>query len=60
MAHSKMICPKCNVAMNHHAEKVDVSAAVTNPDAVDPDFGGIVEEAHTCPACGESAVRRAG
>jgi ribosomal protein S27AE len=54
-----MICPHCGVAMNRHAEKVDYTAALSEDDAVDPDFGGVLEEAHTCPRCGKSATRRA-
>ncbi len=54
-----MICPDCGVAMNHHADKIDYTAALSEPEAVDPHFGGIVEEAHTCPECGQTALRRA-
>lgn len=54
----KMICPACGVEMNHHAVKVDYTAGLDDPGAVDPDFGGIVEEAHTCPDCGKTLLRR--
>jgi hypothetical protein len=37
--------------MNFHAEKLDLSRALTEPDAVDPELGGVVEEFHTCPVC---------
>jgi predicted RNA-binding Zn-ribbon protein involved in translation (DUF1610 family) len=56
---NKIICPECNVEMNHHAEKIDYAAMLKEPDAVDRDLGGIVEEVHTCPECGETATRRA-
>ena len=55
----KMLCPDCGVEMNHHADKIDYNAALEDPDASDMDFGGIVEEAHTCPVCGSTHLRRA-
>jgi ribosomal protein S27AE len=55
-----MICPRCGIAMNYHAEKVDYMAAVNDSDDFDPDFGGVVEEVHTCPGCGNIGTRRAG
>ncbi len=55
---SKLQCPECGVDMNFHAEKVDYATALDEPEAVDPDLGGIVEEAHTCPECGKTQVRR--
>ena len=54
MARKKMICPDCGVEMNFHAEKIDYSDSGANVDAV---FGGIVEEAHTCPVCGKTLLR---
>ena len=56
---SAMICPRCGVEMNFHAEKIDYAATLTEPDAVDPDLGGILEEVHTCPGCGNMGTRRA-
>ncbi|HEX3560566.1 MAG TPA: hypothetical protein VHU19_15280 [Pyrinomonadaceae bacterium] len=55
----KMICPRCGVEMNRHAEKIDYAAALADPEAFDPDFGGAVEEFHTCPECGQTLSRRA-
>jgi predicted RNA-binding Zn-ribbon protein involved in translation (DUF1610 family) len=55
----KMICPNCGTEMNYHAEKIDYAAALTDPQAMDPDLGGVVEEVHTCPGCGSIAMRRA-
>jgi hypothetical protein len=54
-----IICPQCKIAMNYHAEKIDYAAALTEPDAADPDLGGILEEVHTCPKCGGIETRRA-
>jgi predicted RNA-binding Zn-ribbon protein involved in translation (DUF1610 family) len=53
---SKMICPTCGVEMNHHADKVDYS--LDDQELIDPDFGGVLEEAFTCPLCGKTDVRR--
>ncbi len=55
---NKMKCPACGAEMNHHAEKIDYTAALDEPDAVDADFGGILEEVHACPACGRVETRR--
>lgn len=46
---AKMICPKCSTQMNYHADKLDYTAALTELNVVDPNFGGILEEVHTCP-----------
>ena len=54
----KMICSECGSEMNHHAEKIDYAAAFADPRAMDPHFGGVVEEVHTCPGCGNTATRR--
>ena len=54
-----MICQDCGVEMNHHADKLDYNAALEDPAAADPLLGGIVEESHTCPACGRTEVKRA-
>jgi len=54
-----MICPQCGIEMNYHAEKIDYTEAMNNPDAIDPDFGGVLEEIHTCPGCGDTGARRA-
>ena len=55
----KMMCPDCHVEMNHHADKIDYAAALEEPEAVDAELGGVLEEAHTCPACGRTHLRRA-
>ena len=58
--HPKMSCPDCGVEMNLHAEKVDYTSEHTEADQPDPDFGGVLEEFHTCPSCGRTHARRAG
>ena len=60
MAESKMICPGCGAEMNHHAEKIDYTAAFDAEGAVDEETGGILEEIHTCPKCGDTETRRVG
>ena len=54
----KMICPNCGAEMNQHAEKIDYMAALDDPEAVDTDFGGVLEEVHSCPVCGHIQLRR--
>lgn len=34
-----MICPRCHIPTNHHADKIDYPA-------------GRIDEVHTCPRCG--------
>lgn len=55
----RMRCPKCGAEMNHHADKlvypVDRSEAVQ----MDAALGGVVQETHGCPACGNVEFRRA-
>jgi predicted RNA-binding Zn-ribbon protein involved in translation (DUF1610 family) len=55
----KMLCPDCGVEMNFHAMKIDYAAALDDASAIDDDFGGVLEEAHTCPSCGRTHLRRA-
>lgn len=55
---NKMLCPNCGIEMNYHAEKLDYPVAFTNPEVVDPDLGGVLEEVHTCPRCGKMGTRR--
>jgi uncharacterized C2H2 Zn-finger protein len=47
----KLKCPGCGGEMNFHAEKVDYSQALADPQSMDPEFGGALEEFHTCPRC---------
>ena len=54
----KVTCPTCGVEMNRHAEKVDYASTAAQEDGFDPDFGGAVEEFHTCPECGRTHSRR--
>jgi ribosomal protein S27AE len=55
----KMICPNCQVEMNHHCDKLVYATDPQQPSATDPNLGGIIEEFHTCPKCGGSSSRHA-
>jgi NAD(P)H-dependent FMN reductase len=54
---SAMTCPKCGRTMNQHATKVDYSSGHKMPEAVDPEFQGVVQEVHQCPGCGNIELR---
>jgi ribosomal protein S27AE len=55
----KMICPRCRVEMNHHCNKLVYTTDPQNAGQADPSLGGIIEEFHTCPKCGDGASRHA-
>jgi len=59
MEKRKMICPKCGGEMNHHADKVVHPTTVEEAKKVSLAFGGLVEETHSCPACGAMVSRPA-
>ena len=48
-----MTCPVCGSPMNHHADKLRYEEGGT----ADRGLGGIVEEVHTCPRCGDVETR---
>jgi len=56
---NRMMCPRCGAEMNLHAEKLLYASDAGDAASVDPVLGGILEELYSCPACGESASRRA-
>ena len=57
-AKKKMICPDCGVEMNQHALKIDYGVEPSAEGAaVDPELGGVLLEAHSCPQCGQTATR---
>jgi hypothetical protein len=45
--------------MNHHADKVDYTVGHTASRAVDPTLGGVVQQVHQCPSCGDVELRPA-
>jgi NAD(P)H-dependent FMN reductase/ribosomal protein S27AE len=55
-----LVCPECGVTMNHHADKLVLPTSVEQAEAMDPELGGIVLEAHTCPECGTGTGRTLG
>jgi len=52
-----MVCPDCGVEMNRHAEKLVMSGDPGDVPGVDPELGGVIEEAHSCPGCGRTETR---
>jgi ribosomal protein S27AE len=51
---TKLICPKCEVEMTHHASKV--IAPRGDSRKLDSELGGVVVERHQCPLCGGSGT----
>ena len=56
---SNMICPRCGVEMNHHADKLVYATDPQHMEKADSVLGGPIEEFHTCPKCGGLASRHA-
>ena len=52
-----MKCLNCDAEMNHHADKIVyvVSTPVEQTNA--PVMDGLLQESHSCPACGSAASR---
>ncbi len=46
--------------MNRHAEKLVYADNATNARWIDPALGGVIEETHACPRCGNIEARRLG
>jgi len=53
----KMICPECGIEMNQHAEKIDYAIPPDESNETDAALGGVLEEVHSCPACGRTETR---
>jgi predicted RNA-binding Zn-ribbon protein involved in translation (DUF1610 family) len=51
-------CPKCGHQMNCHAEKLVYSDKPADARLIDPLLGGLLEETHGCPNCGNVEARR--
>ena len=58
MSTEKMNCPKCGTQMNHHADKADPSATLSELETVAPELAGILE-VHVCPTCKNIELRKA-
>jgi len=55
---TKLRCPKCGTEMNRHAEKLVYSDNAVDAGRIDPMLGGLIEETHACPGCGNAEYRR--
>jgi predicted RNA-binding Zn-ribbon protein involved in translation (DUF1610 family) len=57
---SKMMCPQCGIAMNHHCDKlVYASDSQTTLQVNFALLSGLIDEFHSCPQCGNTASRHA-
>jgi ribosomal protein S27AE len=54
----RLRCPKCGAEMNRHAEKLVHPESAAELRLVDPALGGLLEETHACPRCGNVESRR--
>jgi len=52
MTRNPMICPRCGIPMNHHAEKLVEPRDEDEARRSMTPFGGVIEEIHTCGRCG--------
>ncbi len=62
MSTEKMNCPKCGTQMNHHADKANPSATLSESETVtvDHELAGILEvHAYACPTCRNTELRKA-
>jgi predicted RNA-binding Zn-ribbon protein involved in translation (DUF1610 family) len=55
---ARLRCPKCGAQMNRHAEKLVYGDNPSDPRRADPLLGGLLEETHACPGCGNVEARR--
>lgn len=55
---TRLRCPRCGTEMNRHAEKLVYSDNAADARRIDPMLGGLIEETHACPACGNVESRR--
>lgn len=54
--YKKVICPDCKREMNRHAEKPNYSVPIPDRDVMDPAIGAVVEDAYSCPGCGQTQL----
>jgi ribosomal protein S27AE len=55
----KMICSMCGAEMNHHADKLLEPQSAADTQYLDSALGGVIQETHSCPGCGNVEFRRA-
>lgn len=53
-----MQCPRCGTEMNRHAEKLVYPGSAAEAPGANGLLGGLIEETHACPACGNVEARR--
>lgn len=51
-------CPRCGGTMNHHADKLVAPVNAADEAAADVELGGVLQETHGCPACGNVEFRQ--
>jgi ribosomal protein S27AE len=54
----RLRCPKCGAEMNRHAEKLVHPESSAEARLMDAALGGLLEETHACPRCGNVESRR--
>jgi len=57
MGQNSMMCPRCEIPMNHHAEKIVEPRGEGEAQGSTGPFDGAIEEFHTCPRCGAVGAR---
>ena len=57
---TKMICPHCGAAMNHHADKLVYPTSTEDSKKMNTALGGVIAEIHCCPGCGTMESRGGG
>jgi predicted RNA-binding Zn-ribbon protein involved in translation (DUF1610 family) len=55
---ARLRCPRCGSEMNRHAEKLVHPESSAELRLVDAALGGLLEETHGCPGCGNVESRR--
>ncbi len=55
---ARLRCPKCGTEMNLHAEKLVHPENAAEAGRVDVALGGLLQETHACPGCGNIESRR--
>lgn len=49
---ARVKCPECGIDLNPHAEKLVEPQNGEEAARMDAALGGVIEQVHTCPACG--------
>jgi hypothetical protein len=55
---ARLRCSKCGAEMNRHAEKLVHPENAAELRLMDAALGGLLEETHACPRCGNVESRR--